>query len=102
MELEDGHEVLINNAPVLFNSTMGRFAWYDQENRRYVFFDEMDPPQPPIVYTEWDWATICLQGGLDDFWIPDEQEVEVQIDARVLGYDVAADPVIVVISGIND
>jgi hypothetical protein len=76
-ELRDGHEVIIERAPVLFSSNRGHFSDYELGDM--------------VVY---------LRGTEDDFFLDDvTPEVNVQIEARVVGYeDVAADPVIVVVT----
>ncbi|MCF7810035.1 Ig-like domain-containing protein [bacterium] len=114
-ELRDGHDILINNAPVAFNASRGIFYWFDyrQERNDYVIYDYLDvPPEPVIKYTGWNLpvhpehreeagqATVYL---ICDWiiYFPDwvTPEVNIQIGARVVGYDdVMADPVVVVVT----
>jgi hypothetical protein len=114
-ELRDGHDVLINNAPVLFSASRGDFFWYDhrQGRNRYVIYDYLHNPSEPVIkYTGWNLpvhpehreesgqATVYL---ICDWiiYFPDWEppEVNIQIGACVIGYDdVIADPVIVVVS----
>ncbi|MDP8240047.1 MAG: Ig-like domain-containing protein [Candidatus Hatepunaea meridiana] len=111
VELRDGHEVLINNAPILFTSNRGFFSWYDHQDQEFVDYDYMGGDYP-IKYTGWrppvhpqhrenrGQATVFLGGQIEDF-IPDPvtPEINIQVSAEVVGYeDVVADPVIVVIT----
>ncbi|MCF7811325.1 Ig-like domain-containing protein [bacterium] len=115
VELRDGHGVLINNAPVLFNSSRAHFWWYDYRpgRTRFVIYDYLSvPPEPVRKFTGWNLpdhpehrerrgqATVYLRGEMADFFLdPVTPEVNVQIGALVEGYDdVIADPVIVVIT----
>ncbi len=114
-QLRDGHEVLINNAPILFTSNRGYFYWYNHYRApRYRLYDpNVNPPEPAIKLTGWHIdnghrehrenrgeATVYLQGTEWDFFLDAvSPEVNVQIEAQVVGYeDVIADPVIVVIT----
>ena len=90
--LRDGHQALINNAPVLFTTSRGRLSWYDFRRNRY----EEYYPDPAISYTgvapdssgENGEATVYLIAEEDDIFIdPFTQETSVTIDARVVGYD---------------
>ena len=113
--LLDGHEVTINNAPVLFNSNRAYFYWYNYyEAPCWRIYDHhANPPILPIKYTGWNVgnghrehrenrgeATVYLRGEEEDFFLDDvSPEMNVQIGAQVLGYeDVIADPVIVVVT----
>jgi hypothetical protein len=115
VELRDGHGVLINNAPVMFNASRGLFYWYNHRQGRtgYVMYDYLArPPEPVIKYTGWNLpdhpehreergqATVYLMGEEEDFFLDHvTPQVNVQIGAVVDGYDdVIADPVIVVVS----
>ncbi|NQU05652.1 MAG: Ig-like domain-containing protein, partial [Calditrichaeota bacterium] len=115
VELRDGHEVLINNAPILFFSSRGIYYWYDYRpgRTRFEMFDYLDePPEPVRKFTGWNLpehqehreqpgqATVFLLGEEMDFFLDGvTPEVNVQIGAVVEGYDdVIADPVIVVIT----
>lgn len=100
--LVDGHQILINGAPILFTSNRGRFWWYDFQARRYVEFY----PEPARKITglvdarnneRRGHATVWLRGIMDDFFLdPFTLEVTVQINAVVEGYqDVQADPAFV-------
>lgn len=100
--LTDGHQILINNGPILFTSSRGGL-WYRDFQGRYHEYEE---PMPAIKYTGWrpprnpgyneqdGQATVFLRGVMDDFFLdPFTLEVTVQIDAGVVGYDdVTADP----------
>lgn len=100
--LQDGHQVLVNNGPVLFTTTRAWFYWRDYRGQ----YREYAPPEPAIKYTGWrppkhpndneedGVATVYLRGIMDQFFLdPYTLEVTVQIDASVVGYDdVAADP----------
>jgi len=113
--LRDGHDVLINNAPVLFRSNRAYFYWYNHYRApRYRIYDHLGaPPELPIKYTGWHIdnghrehrenpgeATVYLRGEEWDFFMDDvSPEVNVQIEAQVLGYeDVEARPVMVVVT----
>ncbi len=113
--LRDGHDVLINNAPVLFSSNRAYFYWYNYFRApHYVLYDLFaDPPEPPIKYTGWNFgnghrehrenpgeATVYLRGEEWDFFLDAvSPEVNVQVMAQVVGYeDVIARPVIVVVT----
>jgi len=114
-ELRDGHGTPINNAPVIFTASRGQFYWFDYRpgRTRYVMYDYLEePPEPTIKYTGWNLpahpehreepgqATVYLLGEEADFFIDNvTPEVNVQINARVVGYDdVLADPVIITVT----
>ncbi len=115
-ELEDGHQVLINNAPILFASNRAYFFWYNYVRRQYIPYDmEALPPEPVIKYTGWniEWgndyvehreapgqATVYLQGEMYDFFLETMTlEINVNIEAEVVGHeDGIADPVVIVIT----
>jgi len=115
-ELEDGHQVLINNAPILFASNRAYFFWYNYVRRDYIAYDMLArPPEPVIKYTGWhiDWgqdyvehreapgqATVYLQGEEYDFFLEGMTlEINVNIEAEVVGHeDGIADPVVIVIT----
>ncbi len=95
VNLCDGHDVLIDNAPILFTTNRGRLSWRDEEGEYRRFF-----PDPAIRHTgggeERDGeATVWLAAEyweIIDPWWP--AEVTVQFNAVVIGYDdVQADPV---------
>jgi hypothetical protein len=100
--LQDGHQIKINNGPVLFTSTRGHLYWRDFRGT----YHEFEEPAPAIIYTGWrppkhanynerdGEATCYLRGIMDDFFLdPFTLEVTVQIDAAIVGYDdVSADP----------
>lgn len=115
VELVDGHDVLIDNAPILFTSSRAKFFWYNYMpgRRRYYLYDHLaDPPVPARKYTGWNLpdhpehreqpgqATVFLKGSEFTFFLdPVTPEVNVQIGAMVEGNDeVIADPVIIVIT----
>lgn len=107
--LRDGHGVLINNVPIIFNATRARFYWLNHRTDEFVGFF----PGASRKYTGWrgeeynfehndedGTATVHLRGTQFDFilqdWWPEELEVNVQIIAYVEGYqEVIADPKIV-------
>jgi hypothetical protein len=97
--LYDGHQILMNNAPILFGAEAGRLYWRDQANRRYIpFFPD---PARRITGLRDDHnneqagqATVYLRGCWSDFF-PNEQvdNVEVEVIAEVEGWDVQAEAV---------
>ena len=91
--LQDGHQALINDAPVLFTTSRGRLFWINyRQGRAEEFY-----PEPAIKYTgrvdqdnneEPGEATVYLIAEEDDIFIdPFTQETSVTIDARIVGYD---------------
>jgi hypothetical protein len=100
--LQDGHQRLVNNGPILFTTNRATFWRRDIRGtyREYV------PPEPSKKYTGWrapkhaDYneedgiATVYLRGVMDDFFLDIfTLEITVQINASVEGYnDVTADP----------
>ncbi|MCF7810037.1 Ig-like domain-containing protein [bacterium] len=116
-ELRDGHGTAINNAPVIFTATRGQFYWYDHRPGHgggdYIAYDYLaDPPEPAIKYTGWNLpehvehreepgqATVYLMGEMYDFFLdPVTPEVNIQMNARVVGNDdVMADPVVITVT----
>jgi len=103
--LKDGHDILINNGPILFTSVRARFYWYNWSRHR----DEMFYPAPSKKYTGWrppkhiehneddGKATVFLLAEEADIFLdPFTLEVNVQFNAEVEGYDdVSADPAFV-------
>jgi len=91
--LKDGHGVLINNAQILFTSSKSRFYWRNWANDRFVMFY----PEPSIDVTgqvdrrgveEPGVALIYLLGGEQDFFFdPFTFRTEVELEAKVLGYE---------------
>ncbi len=115
--LTDGHEVWINNGPILFTSTRAYFHWYNYVRNCYIEYRIHDePPELVIKYTGWhiDWgnayaayreepgeATVYLIGNEEDFFLGDplQEEVSVTINAEVFGYEgVEADPSVVYVT----
>lgn len=103
--LTDGHQIRINNAPILFTSNRSRFYWKDFSNDQFIRFF----PDPTRKYTgvvdrqnneEPGVATVYLIGFEQDFFLdPFSLEVTVQINAVVEGYnDVQADPAFIFFS----
>lgn len=107
--LTDGHQILINNGPILFTSNRGKF-WYDTRAGDQVDF-EIYEPRPVRRFTsslndganpnerqadddERGHAVVWLRGIMDDFFLdPFTLEVTVQVESNVEGYDdVTADP----------
>ncbi len=97
--LKDGHEITINNAPILFTSNRARFYWYNNRRNDYEEFF----PDPARLLTgvfdqermeERGQSTVFLQATEPDIFLdPFTLEVTVQINASVEGYDdVSADP----------
>lgn len=96
--LQDGHQITINNGPILFRTDRARFFWRNQVGGRYtMFFPEVarkytgvqnqNHNEPPGV------ATVYLRGKMADFYLDDfTLEVTVHVEASVEGYDVTADP----------
>jgi len=107
--LTDGHQILINNAPVLFTSNRGKF-WFDTRAGDNVDFEIYEPRpvrrltgplndgrNPNDRQADDDargHAVVWLRGIMDDFFLdPFTLEVTVQIESNVEGYDdVTADP----------
>ena len=88
--LTDGHQVLINNAPILFTASRGRFY--------YRVSDQFRPYYPDPARALTPDAEVWLRASywdLWDLWL----EVTVQIQAVVEGYDdTAADPVFIFVT----
>jgi len=99
--VRDGHDITINNAPVIFSADRSRFYWRNLAlNGRYVMFF----PNPARKYTglvdqsnneERGVATVYLRGVMNEFFLDDfTLEVTVRLQAQVEGYDDAiAEPV---------
>ncbi len=105
--LTDGHQILINNAPIVFSVNRGRF-WYDNRAGDNVEF-RMYEPGPVRRHTgplndgrteeerqndddERGHAVVWWRANYLDVWDP-FWEVTIQVQAQVEGYeDVAADP----------
>jgi len=96
--LIDGHRIPINNAPILFTSSRGRFYWYNTERGGYIPFfpdparkytgviDEENNEMPGTV-------TVYLRGVENDFFLEnDGREVAVTINACVERTNVSAQP----------
>ncbi len=103
--LFDGHQVPINNAPVLFTATRGRFAWFNFQRNQLVEY----APDPARKYTgvvdeenqePEGTATVFLLAEEEDVFLdPFTLEVTVQVNAGVEGYaDVFAQPVFIFFS----
>ena len=108
--LKDGHDILINNAPILFGANRARFFYIYRivgNDPRFKMFrpnptirhtgpenDGATPAEIPFDDDERGEAEVWLRGQLYDFFLdPFTLEVTVQLEARVVGYgDVAADP----------
>jgi hypothetical protein len=96
--LTDGHQILINNGPILFRTDRGDI-WYRNwaRNGQLTMFT---PDNPAKRYTGVEanheapgQATVYLRGQMSDFYLDDfTLEVTVHIEANVEGYDVSADP----------
>jgi len=100
--LQDGHQIKINNGPVLFTTARGKISWADFRG----VYHEYEPPEPAIKYTGWrppdhptfyeedGIATVFLIGIMADFFLDAfSLETTVQLDAGIVGYDdVTADP----------
>lgn len=97
--LRDGHDEVINNAPILFTTDRARYFWRNQVGGRYTMFF----PEPARKYTGVQnqnhnelpgVATVYLRGKMADFYLDDfTLEVTVQLGAHVDGTDIYADPV---------
>jgi len=97
--LTDGHQITINNAPILFRTDRARYYWKNLRlNGRYIpFFPEVARRFTGLVNQENNeprgTATVYLRGVMNDFYLDDfTLEVTVHCEAAVEGYDVAADP----------
>ncbi len=97
--LTDGHEVLINNAWILFTASRGRFYWFNYRMNRFEEFY----PEPARKLTglfdgenieERGRGTVYLIAEEPDIFLdPFTLQVTVSISARVEGYeDVQAQP----------
>jgi len=96
--LQDGHQININNGPILFRTDRARFYWLNQVGavytaffpnvaRKYTGVVNQNHNEPPGV------ATVYLQGVMNDFYLDEfTLEVTVHLEASVEGYDVTADP----------
>jgi len=88
VNLQDGHQISINNAPILFSTTRGLFYENDLEN---PFIEE-----PPIIVSDQGVAQIFLTANWEQLFENNNlDEVIVEIDASVLGYNVDSDPAFV-------
>lgn len=109
-ELRDGHGVPINNAPIIFASSRGKFFWFNYYRNRYYMYDYLSY-EIPRKHTGWNLpdhpehrenpgqATVYLQGNEETFfWNSNAAEIAVRIEARVEGNDVEADPVVVFVT----
>lgn len=96
--LQDGHQININNGPILFSTDRARMFWRNQVGGRYTqFFPEAARKYTGVVNQNHNEqpgvATVYLRGKMDDFYLDDfTLEVTVHIEAGVEGYDVTADP----------
>ena len=97
--LIDGHQIPINNAPILFTSNRSRFSWLDFSNDQLIpYFPEPTRKLTGVVDRQNNenpgQATVFLTAVVDDIFLdPFTLEVTVQVNAQVEGYDeVAADP----------
>lgn len=97
--LKDGHQSLINNAPVLFTVDRGRLWWYDEQSRQYLDFYPNEVRKVTGLNDqhhseESGQATVYLRGIMDEFFLDALSPSEtVQVNASVEGYnEVAADP----------
>jgi len=97
--LKDGHDILINNAPILFSSNRGQFWWRDFSRDRLVeFFPDPVRKHTGVVDREHNeepgQATVYLRAEEVDIYLdPFTLEVDVQIVAEVEGYGyVTAEP----------
>lgn len=109
--LNDGHEIEINNAPILFTVNRARFYWRDFANDRLVeYWPAVVRKYTGVIdqhHNEWPGhATVVLVATeLDIFLDPFTLEVTVQVEATVEGYDdVSADPGFIFFTrhGVND
>jgi len=98
--LKDGHDILINNAPILFSSNRGHFCWRDFSRDRLVeFFPDPVRKHTGVVDRENNeepgQATVYLIAEEFDIYLDHvTPEVSVQINAEVEGYEgyVTAEP----------
>ncbi len=102
--LRDGHEDLINNVPIRFEATRGRFYRFNENTRDYVTYH----PRPAIKLTGVrdrennempGHATVFLMGPENIFFLDNfTQEVNVQITSHVDGdEEVSAEQVFVTV-----
>lgn len=97
----DGHDVSINDAPVIFTTSRGRLYWKNLRlNGRYIpFFPEVVRRFTGLVNQENNEprgvATVYLRAPMEDIFLdPFTLEYTVRVNAQVEGYDDAvADPV---------
>jgi len=97
--LTDGHQILIDDAPILFRTDRARFYWKNLRlNGRYIpFFPEVARRFTGLQNQENNeprgTATVYLRGIMDDFYLDAfTLEVTVHVEAAVEGYEVSADP----------
>ncbi len=96
--LNDGHQIEINNAPILFTANRAAFGWEDLNGNMNMYYpdavrkytgvrDQENDEEPGI-------ATVFLIAEEPDIFLdPFTLEVTVQVNATVEGYDdVSADP----------
>jgi len=102
--VRDGHDILIDDAAVLFSASRGNFYWYDHVRGNYTEYHlDADPPETPIKYTGWHIyrgqayaryreqpgeATVFLRGDHRAFFDdPVSAEINVTIEAEIVGQD---------------
>jgi hypothetical protein len=99
--VRDGHDILINNASILFRTDRGDL-WYRNwaRNGQLNIFAPDNPARRPTGveqnHEQPGEATVYLRGQMSDFFLDDfSQEIPVHLEASIDGTDVAADPVTV-------
>ena len=99
--LSDGHDVSINNGPVIFGTTRGRLFWYNREEEAYVPL-----PDPARRLTglndlynaeERGVATVYLRAEEGDIFINPESNEEIVIIEAWLERDNDVEPVQVIV-----
>jgi len=97
--LKDGHQALINNAPILFRSEKGMFSWLNFQTGNFeLFYPDIVRKYSGVVSEihneESGQATVYMIGVMDDFFLEDfSVTASCQIEAYLEGYeDVQADP----------
>lgn len=92
--LKDGHQILINDAPILFTTNRARFYYIDNRGQYREYYPEASRKYTGSIGEENGTATVYLRAIEPNIFLdPFTLEVTVQINATVEGYlDVSADP----------
>lgn len=97
-QLLDGFDNPINNAVILFETSRGRFHWFDRQQDRFIAFDDGEARLLTGVRDERreeepGCATVFLRGVMDDFFLdPFTLEVCVEVQAQFEESNLESDP----------